>query len=290
MTTATTTMTDDLKLVMSLHENPTLLPEDHLQNSLYQILTTTAVITVVHLVLLATFTVVAGKKEQTGKGKSGSVDFWKASYQATNLLINLGLGCFGIYIVFFNFPSEVAISEKIEGNESWSIFADLQIGYQLWAIPIGIFFVNETTTMLCHHVSVIITASLAAFFMNGFRYYIPFFFGVIEISSVPLSIMNTFKNNKSWIDKYPGMYATVRVTFAVMFLITRVILWLPRIIDFLRICMVMIWTSESDTCRIVLGMTAAAASVLTSMQLLWARKIVEGLIKMSKKKPAAKKE
>jgi hypothetical protein len=46
--------------------------------------------------------------------------------------------------------------------------------------------------MLMHHVTVIVVASMTLLMTNGFRYWIPYFFGIMEISSIPLAIMNTF--------------------------------------------------------------------------------------------------
>eukprot|EP00956_Cyclotella_meneghiniana_P007901 scaffold10488_cov67-Cyclotella_meneghiniana.AAC.18 len=112
---------------------------------------------------------------------------WKASYQLTNLLVNLLLGSLGIYYeLLSNSHTDHSILNKIIGYSEIRYFAIIQIGYQLWALPIGILFVGEQTSMIIHHVAVI---------------------AVAKISSVPLSVMNAFKNNPEWIKKYPGVYS-----------------------------------------------------------------------------------
>jgi hypothetical protein len=50
--------------------------------------------------------------------------------------------------------------------------------------------------MLMHHVTVIVVASMTLLMTNGFRYWIPYFFGIMEIISIPLAIMNTFKTTQ----------------------------------------------------------------------------------------------
>lgn len=97
---------------------------------------------------------------------------WKASYQVTNLLTNATLGLYGIH-VHLNLDSNESLENKIHGYPQMKSFALGQMGYQLWAIPVGILCVEETALMLVHHVAVICVASTSAFLTAGFRYYNP---------------------------------------------------------------------------------------------------------------------
>mmetsp|Transcript_26866 Transcript_26866/g.39912 ORF Transcript_26866/g.39912 Transcript_26866/m.39912 type:complete len:295 (-) Transcript_26866:1337-2221(-) len=290
-------MTDDTALLVSLNNNPSWLPQEYIQKKIRQILCAALVITVLHLVLLKVFSVLLAnrsassakttektERESVASEKEKSIILWKASYQATHLLVNLFIGCFGIYHVY-NLPSVADVTEKVVGLEEYAIFGCLQAGYQLWALPVGFFFVGETTIMMFHHIAVIVVSSRAIFCTNGFRYYIPFFLGLIEISSVPLSIMNAFKNDKSLIQKYPGAYSNIRIAFGLSFLAARVIMWLPRIMDFNRIIAIMISTSEEISSQAALGATFAAATVLTLMQQYWAFLVIRGLLSGPKKAP-----
>merc|ERR1712007_320495 len=54
---------------------------------------------------------------------------------------------------------------------------------------------------------------------HGFlMYYAAFFFGVSEVSSIPLAIMDLFKYSKQLTAAFPGTSEVVRVAFALLFL------------------------------------------------------------------------
>ena len=223
------------------------------------------------------------KKDKEGASKAA----WKASYQLTNLLVNLCLGTLGIYYELSGSRVDHSIENKIIGYSDIRYFAIIQIGYQLWALPIGILFVGETTSMIIHHVAVICVASTSTFLTCGFRYYIPFFYGVIEISSVPLSVMNAFKNNPDWIKKYPGIYGKVRLLFGVTFLLVRVVLWTPFYWDFIVLAMMLLRSSVGST-KIILALFNFSSIVLTMLQYFWATKILSAMMKGGPKKNGKK--
>jgi len=223
----------------------------------------------------------------SGKSKDGSRAAWKASYQLTNLLVNLAFGCLGIYHQI-SIPLGESTINKITGYEHVKMFAVGQVGYQLWALPIGFFFVGETKAMMVHHVAVICVGSVSAFIRSGFRYYTPYFYGVIEISSVPLSVMNSFKNNKDWMRTYPDLYLRVRLTFCVIFLLVRVVLWTPFYWDFFANASMLLYSSEVMSTKIILTIFNLASLVLTMLQYFWASKIVSGLVKAVRPKTEKK--
>uniref|UniRef100_A0A7S4IMR3 TLC domain-containing protein n=2 Tax=Odontella aurita TaxID=265563 RepID=A0A7S4IMR3_9STRA len=277
--------TEEIEEIGALHSNPAFLPDHHIDQSLRQIGTVVAIITVVQLVFLQIF------RSRLSKGSDQS-SAWKSSYQFTNLLVNLFLGVLGIYHYYFTLPRPaLTVSEKVEGWESLSIFSDIQIGYQLWALPVGYFFVGETSGMMFHHVQVVVVGCLSAFFWNGFRYVTPFFYGLIEISSVPLSVMNYFKTRPELIKERPTMYTVVRLIFSVVFLTVRVVMWVPNMFDWLKTCGILCYTCDNASCYAGLGLSMLAGFGLTVLQMVWASKIVEGLLKAAagggKKKKSA---
>eukprot|EP00536_Pseudo-nitzschia_multiseries_P001964 jgi/Psemu1/182434/e_gw1.26.61.1 len=103
----------------------------------------------------------------------------------------------------------------------------MQLGYQCWSIPAGVFYANESKEMILHHLGVVFAASCGAFSHFGFRYWLPFFFGVFEISSVPLAIVNTFKDHPDAAKRHPLLNHASRVSFVISFLYIRVWKWLP---------------------------------------------------------------
>ena len=210
------------------------------------------------------------------------VSEWKTAYQITNLAVNLYLGLLGIYHFLYTITpsSQTPPSQRVEGWENMSIFGELQIGYQLWAIPVGIFLVNEHGAMLAHHLCVIVVGAMSSFFTNGSRYFTPFFYGLIEVISVPLAVMNAFKGNPELARKFPVASQMSRLVFAISFLTVRVVMWMPQMIDYLRVAATLGFTCRSMKCRVGCAMSWWSAVGLTFLQLLWATKIVQGLLKI----------
>ena len=218
--------------------------------------------------------------QDDGRKAMPHVTEWKTAYQITNLLVNLGLGLLGIY--HYNYtvtkPSDTPTSQRVEGWEDMSAFAELQIAYELWATPVGVFLVNEHGAMLFHHVCVIVVGSMSAFFTNGFRYFTPFFYGLIEISSVPLAAMNAFKGNPELAQRYPLANQLIRLVFAVSFLTVRFFMWMPNIVRYLHVAAMLGFTCRSTKCTVGCALSWWSAIGLTCLQLLWSYKIVQGIL------------
>lgn len=207
----------------------------------------------------------------------------KIAYQCTNMTVNLFLGLYGLYCYTGLPPMDsVSIVERISGFKENAVFGALQVGYNLWAIPVGAYFVGEKKEMMIHHVFVIIVGIISAFSINGFRYHAPFFFGVIEISSVPLAMWNLTKSNRSIAEKYLPKIFQGPLVFIILFMLTRVILWTPQIYDVLRMSGLLCYTCLDSSCRISIGIFLLASVMLTLLQYYWACMIVKGIIRRMK--------
>lgn len=267
---------------------PTFLPPEDRSEAMTWIASISGVIGVVHFALLHII------KTRKGNRKGGdtayhSHEVWKASYQLTNLLVNLVLGCVGIYYQLYKVKWDETIMDRIVGHEHMTFFSCGQVGYQLWALPIGIFFVGESKSMIIHHLAVICVGSVTALISCGFRYFTPFFYGMIEISSVPLSVMNFFKNNPHLIKAYPDIYNKVRLLFAITFLLVRVGLWTPIYFNFFSLASMLLYSSDVISTQIILSLFIASSLVLTILQYFWASKIIGALVSARSKKKDAKK-
>lgn len=213
----------------------------------------------------------------------------KLAYQCTNMTVNLFLGLYGLYCYMDLPPIEkVSIVERIIGFKENAIFGALQVGYNIWALPIGAFFVGEKKEMMIHHVFVIIVGIISAFSVNGFRYHAPFFFGVIEISSVPLAMWNLAKSNRSLAEKYLPKIFQGPLLFIVLFMLTRVLLWTPQIYDVLRMSGLLYHTCPDNSCRIYMGIFLLSTVMLTLLQYYWAFLIVKGILRRMKTSPKQK--
>lgn len=265
--------------VAALHDNDALLPIDQLSASLRRIAAVVAVMSTLYAFLVVFIRSARQILIDTRK-ELPHVSEWKTSYQITNLFVNLGLGLLGIYHCGYTVtkPSDTPISQQVEGWEDMSIFGELQIAYQLWAIPVGLYLVNEHGAMLFHHCCVLVVGMMSAFFTNGFRYFTPFFYGLIEISSVPLAVMNAFKGNPELARRYPTLNQVVRLVFALTFLTVRFFLWIPNIVRYLRVAAMVGFTCRSAKCQVGCALSWWSAVGLTCLQLLWSYKIVQGMI------------
>jgi len=268
---------DDIKLVSSLHEKPTFLPPYQIRHSVTQISLILFALFFLNGVVLLTvrsFQWCHGPKKTH---KNIATDEHKLAYRVVSIIMNGLLGVTGIYH-FLRLPEETTIAERITGFEELSILAYLQIAYQLWAIPMGVFFVPEPKEMLYHHIGVMVVGSLSAFFTNGFRYHDPFFFGLIESSSVPLVVMNMLRDSPKTATKHPVANALVGLSFALSFIVTRVFMWMPQAFDFIRLAAMMSYTCAGYLGKIGLVFSIVACFFLTALQLFWAGKIIRGVL------------
>lgn len=164
----------------------------------------------------------------------------KACYQITNMVFNLTIGCLGLYFEYWILPTLPAYNQgthldRIPGHEDqFYLLSAMQFGYQIWAVPVGLWYVKESTEMMFHHLAVIMASTMAGFTRFGFRYYTPYFFGIMELSSVPLAVMNAFKDNPGWMKRYPIGYLVARGLFSFSFLYGRIYMWFSRGPIFLR--------------------------------------------------------
>ena len=106
-------------------------------------------------------------------------------------------------------------------------FGSTQAGYSLWSVlvdqdvqPTGKSLMDEQTIMLAHHVFTIISGMLVATATLGFRVYVPFFFGFVELSSIPLSYIKVIGKRR-----HKALYQATKMAFAACFIFARVLLW-----------------------------------------------------------------
>jgi len=212
----------------------------------------------------------------------------KICYQITNFCANLTLSMAGVYFECWRQTKDPTPEQATQGHEEFLFMSTFQIGYQLWAIPVGLFQVNESPAMLAHHVTVVAVGSMSAFFRNGFRYWTPFFYGIIEISSIPLSIMNFFKDNPKLIEKYPSVYSGLRAVFSLSFLLVRLVMFVPRHVTYLTHHYLLQSTHPLVPYRIFMGVTWLSSLFLLLLQLYWSTLIVKGIVKQLSRKGSRK--
>jgi len=278
------------------------LPRNEFISSLKAIAASAIIIGISHLIILFTLTTRNNTKPKPNQRTTSQV--FKASYQITHLLVNLYFGIYAIYICFINPHSHDVfygnVLDKntyrhIFGHEQYCIFGAVQVGYNLWSLPVGILFAKEPPPMIAHHISVIVICTLTATSHFGYRLHAPFLLGMFEISSVPLSIMNFLKDHehdehlKSFIGKSPflqGLGVQMKAIFALLFLGIRIILGTPHVYHTIRgaYTSMMLMGMEGCGMNFVLRgwifMVLLGQVVLFLLQLYWAMLILKGIFKM----------
>lgn len=267
-----------------------LLPPDYLRACVLRIVSYALAITCLQLICH----IAVRRHTVSGSGlnstETGSDIVLMNSFQLTNFFVNLCLGGWGIWWWFFVLPSGCSDSEKIgdpisvEDSRCLSppFFAEFQLAYQLWGIPLCI-AVGESSAMMGHHSFVAVLASLGSTLVASPRYFCVYFFGVVEASSVFLAIMNAFKSRPEWIKAMPRIFAASKLIFSAAFFLTRIVLWIPVLYDFWGIAWD-IGTSrgeENPLYYVLMGAVFSPVIFLTVLQLFWAGKIVNGLVKMT---------
>ncbi len=245
----------DAELVSTLHKQQFVQPSETTGQSTHTIITTFLLILTTHALLLNIINKpnVAKKLELSNHDEA-----MKLSYQATNLLVNLSLGVYGLYTIVYLFPTttgksfmtllfpsyERNILERITGYNDYTHFSAYQLAYNMWALPVGIFLVDENKIMLLHHVSVLTSTSLACYTNLGYKIFSVYIFGCAELSSVPLAIMNFLRDRPEFTRRhFQVLFGIVKIVFAASFLWLRVLLATPMILDLLRSSALVLYTS-----------------------------------------------
>ena len=208
----------------------------------------------------------------------------KMRYQFTNLCFNVAVGLLGVYYQYWIIPTlpsystEIPTIQKIPNNPELYLMSAMQLGYQLWALPMGLIVVKEPTEMILHHCAVVLSSTMSGFVTLGFRYFSPYFYGLMELSSIPLAVMNTFKDNPQWMHKYQFTYLVTRGAFSFGFLYFRIYLWFfigPR---FLLHNFFTFYTTEWRIEKLFLGAQWILAMFLGILQFYWAYLVTKGIV------------
>ncbi|KAG7338002.1 TLC domain containing protein [Nitzschia inconspicua] len=207
----------------------------------------------------------------------------KARYQFTNFFFNFFIGGLGLYYYIYvlpTFPSyhyDSAI-DRIPGHTDLYIFSALQLGYQLWALPVGLYCVRESTEMIVHHLAVVLASTMSGFSYCGFRYVSVYFYGLMELSSIPLAIMNAFKDNPDWRNRYPFCFLLTKAVFSFSFLYIRIYMWFAIGPRFLMHDFFMAWTVDWSVEKIFLTLQFVFGMFLGGLQFYWAYLVTKGMV------------
>jgi len=266
-----------------LHDSPTFVSPEFAQNNITTILYITfalSIFSIVSYIWAATFLFPGVQRKSSSKYPPTPL---RASFQYVNIIFNAYLAYLGVYYLYFDplrFDKDNydAVSERIQGWDHLAIISNAQIAFQLWSIPHCV-MLKEGTVMMIHHIFVLIIALMSAFFTNGFRFYTAFFYGIIEISSVPLSTMNMLESH-DLSKAYLLFDLFVKISFSICFIQTRVIMWNLRVRDFVYVCTGLLMSATTLSAKLSLSLIVVIVFFLTCLQLMWAGEIMKEVLKI----------
>jgi hypothetical protein len=180
---------------------------------------------------------------------------------------------------------------RIHGRSDWveNHLVYPMIGYQIWNL-LASCCMNEFrgVQMIVHHV---LTGSLAYFGLYPYVHFQGlFFFGLTEITNVPLTFVDFFKQFKDYAEVYPNLYSASRMVFGVSFIVLRLIMWPYRCYGFWKDSLHLLISGEAHS-NFVVGFFLMANILLTGLQFVWGKEIIKAVMGMKKdsKKRGAKK-
>lgn len=169
--------------------------------------------------------------------------------------------------------------------------AQIHASYQFWNFAIALLR-GDGAVSLVHH---LFCAYLGLINSAGFGcYHLIYMGGVAELSTIVLTFMDIFKNNKYLQEAYPATNQWLRYTFCAVFLVLRVAVWWAVLYSFFSDIYAYLSEGLGDgrfTLHCYVNLIAMGA--LTFIQLIWARLVVLGIMKalgLIQKNSAKKKQ
>jgi hypothetical protein len=226
--------------------------------------------------------------------------YYKTAVQLTHLVVNCTLAAAGLYCWYGPASTrpprweDCSLLDRWTGFQQFAYFSNIMISYNVWSSYASrTVWGHEDALMTCHHIMVCIIGCLSSYTYYGWNYYAPFFFGVIEISSVPLSLLNAFNIRQDWVKAMPMLHLLTKILFALTFIGARVFLWNSNMHLFFKDTWSLIVpptpSSSSSSSEITISTLARVVTLLagdvpalflTVLQLFWAFKIIEALVEM----------
>jgi hypothetical protein len=157
------------------------------------------------------------------------------------------------------------------------------ICYQFWNLILCIFCKDlNDPAMIGHHA---VTGFLAYFMLAPYAQYQTFFFsGIVEISNLPLTLMDIFKYFPELANAYPTINSLSRNSFGILFIILRLLIWPVLSYSFVKGSIELILNRKSHS-NFVIGFFVFSNLFLTGLQFYWGSKILHILlVKKSKSK------
>jgi hypothetical protein len=159
--------------------------------------------------------------------------------------------------------------------ESLTVVLHIQLSQQIFTLAyVAAFGDVATGEMYAHHVAVV----LVSFFnLTPYMQYYGIFLGaMIEISSIPLCIMDFCKYYQEASEAMPLVRSSARYTFVVLFIVLRIVAWYP-VMYLTQLDVYAYVQSGRNDVNFVMVLNQLAFLILTILQAVWGVKVIRGL-------------
>merc|ERR1712000_271943 len=130
----------------------------------------------------------------------------------------------------------------------------------------------------------IVTALLSYFGLYPYaQYYALFFFGIAEVTSIPLNVIDVFKYLPHFSARYPGVYSVAKYLFVSGFFLIRIIVWPFFSYELWFGCQDLLLTNTAHSNFVVIFFLGANL-FLTGLQFYWGYLIIRKATATLKKK------
>jgi hypothetical protein len=156
----------------------------------------------------------------------------------------------------------------------------MMLGFQIYDFVVTALAADLRSTIGLVHHSVTALFMLFALQSGSLMPYAPFFCGVAEISSVPLSVFDLFKQcpELGRTKLLASINEVCKVAFAVIFLVVRGVWW-PTVI-YRMLSDIHMAQADPRFWMPAAAFHSVVAIGLTALQLFWGSKVVAGLVKL----------
>eukprot|EP00316_Scyphosphaera_apsteinii_P009911 CAMPEP_0119322312 /NCGR_PEP_ID=MMETSP1333-20130426/57806_1 /TAXON_ID=418940 /ORGANISM="Scyphosphaera apsteinii, Strain RCC1455" /LENGTH=256 /DNA_ID=CAMNT_0007329507 /DNA_START=16 /DNA_END=786 /DNA_ORIENTATION=+ len=171
------------------------------------------------------------------------------------------------------------------------VIASVMVAFQIYEIACAITVPRlrgRGNQHLIHHLSALLVAALGVGFVY-LHYYAPFYMGFVELSSVPLCIMDCFKEFPALKQLFPELNEMARVVFAVLFLAVRVCYWPVVSFSFWVDSLAELQADGAKPAAVVYAF-CVSNFILTLLQFFWGSLVLRGMFKKLTGAPPGKED
>ena len=229
----------------------------------------------------------------TARGREGSLAYVLVSLVATVQFVTYGLTALFDGSLLILATSGPRLAGGPGTHAGFSALTEVTFPYELFNTAAALVLPQyRTREFLGHHLSTLAVAKLAQWY--GPDLYGLFYLGLASLSTLPLVAVDVFRHGpRELATAHPGLNKLARVAFALTFLLVRAVIW-PMVSAALWYDVVVLILrrrrgatgggddddDDDDKPMAYLIFLLLANTGLGLLQLVWARRIVKGLVKV----------